>query len=319
MEVSKVQLANGEVLVDLTNDSVTEETLAEGATAHNASGEQIVGTMKAGGGGSSANAVLYTEQTLTDQQKEQARFNIDAVGFVDFEAAAVYPTMATSAGSLQWNGDLSGRTIVEVEGGLQFVHITDEVPVAMDLTAMCSLWMMGQAVIGAPCEPVPVDSNGSYMLMSVGLDAMPAALVISQDNIDIMGSYFPKKGVYFLNMPVDLYSAVYTNSLRFLCYSYSTPTQGSSGGGTVFAYANVSDTTDIHIYKSENFIQSEQFTKVEIQAVYESKCELVVKIVTGQSTIYLKPIVVEIAASYAVLSITFAGASVNFYSAEYNP
>lgn len=50
MEVSKVQLANGEVLVDLTNDSVTPDKLAEGTTAHDASGEKITGTMKAGGG-----------------------------------------------------------------------------------------------------------------------------------------------------------------------------------------------------------------------------------------------------------------------------
>jgi hypothetical protein len=49
MCVSKVQLANGEVLVDLTEDSVTEETLAEGATAHDASGKKIIGTMKSGG------------------------------------------------------------------------------------------------------------------------------------------------------------------------------------------------------------------------------------------------------------------------------
>lgn len=35
-----------EVLMDLTGDTVTPETLAEGVTAHDASGEPIVGTMK---------------------------------------------------------------------------------------------------------------------------------------------------------------------------------------------------------------------------------------------------------------------------------
>lgn len=35
----------GEVLIDLTEDSVTPETLAEGVTAHDASGKIIVGTM----------------------------------------------------------------------------------------------------------------------------------------------------------------------------------------------------------------------------------------------------------------------------------
>ena len=38
----------GKTLVDLSEDTVTPETLAEGATAHNAAGERIAGTMQAG-------------------------------------------------------------------------------------------------------------------------------------------------------------------------------------------------------------------------------------------------------------------------------
>lgn len=52
MAVNKVVYGD-KTLVDLTNDSVTPDTLAEGATAHDASGAQITGTMKSGGGGSS--------------------------------------------------------------------------------------------------------------------------------------------------------------------------------------------------------------------------------------------------------------------------
>lgn len=44
MGVSKVDFA-GNTLVDLTGDSVTPETLLEGATAHNAAGEQIAGAV----------------------------------------------------------------------------------------------------------------------------------------------------------------------------------------------------------------------------------------------------------------------------------
>ena len=49
MGVSKVDFA-GNTLVDLTGDSVTPAPLKKGETAHNAAGEQIVGTMEAGGG-----------------------------------------------------------------------------------------------------------------------------------------------------------------------------------------------------------------------------------------------------------------------------
>lgn len=42
MEVNQVNL-NGEELINLTNDTVSEETLLYGATAHNAAGEKITG------------------------------------------------------------------------------------------------------------------------------------------------------------------------------------------------------------------------------------------------------------------------------------
>lgn len=44
MAVNKVTYG-GETLIDLTGDTVTADTLAEGVTAHDASGAEIVGTM----------------------------------------------------------------------------------------------------------------------------------------------------------------------------------------------------------------------------------------------------------------------------------
>lgn len=44
MRVSKVDYS-GETLIDLTSDTVTEETLLEGATAHSADGESISGAV----------------------------------------------------------------------------------------------------------------------------------------------------------------------------------------------------------------------------------------------------------------------------------
>ncbi len=46
MGVIKVELEN-EVLIDLSGDTVTPETLAEGVTAHDASGNKITGTFQA--------------------------------------------------------------------------------------------------------------------------------------------------------------------------------------------------------------------------------------------------------------------------------
>lgn len=49
MAVNKVDI-NGATVIDLTGDSVTPATLKKGETAHNAAGEQIIGTMEASGG-----------------------------------------------------------------------------------------------------------------------------------------------------------------------------------------------------------------------------------------------------------------------------
>lgn len=65
MAVSKIALANGEVLIDLTADTVTPETLAEGVTAHNAAGEPIIGTMTGGGGDPKELLDAALDNTLT--------------------------------------------------------------------------------------------------------------------------------------------------------------------------------------------------------------------------------------------------------------
>lgn len=49
-----------------------------------------------GGGGGSPNAVLYTEQTLTDEQKKQARHNVDAA-IDDFQITATIQDFPTCA------------------------------------------------------------------------------------------------------------------------------------------------------------------------------------------------------------------------------
>ena len=65
MAVNKVVYGD-KTRVDLTNDSVTPDTLAEGATAHDASGAQITGTMKSGGGASVQSDWNQTDETAAD-------------------------------------------------------------------------------------------------------------------------------------------------------------------------------------------------------------------------------------------------------------
>lgn len=58
MGVNRVDLANGEILINLQNDTVTPETLAKGVTAHNKEGDPIVGTMTSEGGSDGDNIIV---------------------------------------------------------------------------------------------------------------------------------------------------------------------------------------------------------------------------------------------------------------------
>lgn len=65
--INKVVL-DGDVKIDLTEDTVTPQTLMRGVTAHSSSGQNITGTMT---------PVLYGEaQNLTEAEKTQAQQNI---------------------------------------------------------------------------------------------------------------------------------------------------------------------------------------------------------------------------------------------------
>jgi hypothetical protein len=82
MAVNKVVMntESGEkTLIDLTSDTVTPDSLADGVTAHDASGNPIKGKMQSA-------SVLYTPQSLTDEQKAQARLNIGALAESDIAA-----------------------------------------------------------------------------------------------------------------------------------------------------------------------------------------------------------------------------------------
>ena len=67
MGVNVVQIGDT-IELDLTNDSVTPETLAEGVTAHDKSGAIIVGTMKSGGD-EDLNVVLTEQESLIAELK----------------------------------------------------------------------------------------------------------------------------------------------------------------------------------------------------------------------------------------------------------
>lgn len=71
MSVNKVQLANGETIIDISDSTVTPETLAEGVTARDASGQKITGKMVPGGGKTVQTDWNQTDETAPDFLKNK--------------------------------------------------------------------------------------------------------------------------------------------------------------------------------------------------------------------------------------------------------
>lgn len=63
MSINKVEYAD-KVLLDLTEDTVAEDQLLEGATAHDRSGQRIVGTMKQSSGTDTSDATVTAPDIL---------------------------------------------------------------------------------------------------------------------------------------------------------------------------------------------------------------------------------------------------------------
>lgn len=78
MANNKVQLADGSVLIDLTNDTVTADTLKVGYIAHDASGNIITGTMPSGITPTGTKQITITQNgTVTEDVANYASAEID--------------------------------------------------------------------------------------------------------------------------------------------------------------------------------------------------------------------------------------------------
>lgn len=89
MAYNKVLLPDKTVAIDLTEDTVTKETLAVGATAHDKYGERIIGEAHFGEGGSSAN--LQENVIVQSTDVEQQIF--PQAGYSGFAKVTVLPVI----------------------------------------------------------------------------------------------------------------------------------------------------------------------------------------------------------------------------------
>lgn len=95
MAVNKVVYC-GETLIDLTEDTVTAETLTKGITAHDKTGATIVGTFEGGGGGDDPSKLYQRVDYITSAEEGTYPYlltDVCATNTIGAEIIASFPTL----------------------------------------------------------------------------------------------------------------------------------------------------------------------------------------------------------------------------------
>lgn len=153
------------------------------------------------------NSVQYTAQTLTDEQKAQARENIGAIGEKDVvqsdwaqndETAPDYVKnrpggyeITVQSQEITWDGNLNGKTTV-VDDNVQYVLVSDAIFTAEQLIGgSVSIVQEGNV------QSSTISSDIVTQVKDGVLSAAEYLLVISVAGVTLSNMTFPSTGTYF--------------------------------------------------------------------------------------------------------------------------
>lgn len=159
-EIKAILTQSDYSFVDLSEDTVTVETLAEGITAHDANGNQITGTMVAGSGDNeSFNGII--SRTATNPTLPEDLTAIGAQAFTAYTAltSLSIPGSVVSIGDYAFNS-CSGLTTITFEGTPSTISSTAFYSCS-NLRTINVPWSFG-AVAGAPWSASNATINYNY-------------------------------------------------------------------------------------------------------------------------------------------------------------
>lgn len=211
MSVNKVQLSNGEVLVDLTGDSVTPAAMVEGTTAHDAVGDLIRGTMPDRG---TVNASIDGMTTTSYTIPAGKHSGSGKVSLTDDISNAL--------------AEVSGVSGLSVPGHID--RINDEVSDQTDLIAQIKAALNGKAG-GGPQTPSIVIKSGTTTSRTIntGLSDVEQFFMYKES--------VTATGLIHLHYTKSATSRMYASAWTTSNYGTKTITNGTGGvgvnGGTV--------------------------------------------------------------------------------------
>lgn len=121
MATNKV-IYQGNVIMDVTDSTVTPETLNEGVVAYAANGERIVGTGAMGG-------IVDVYELPTEDINEAAIYRLadDFYTYKNGWTKHIFATEKPFDIDIQWDGDMAGHDTFDLGDGSYYVKVSNEV------------------------------------------------------------------------------------------------------------------------------------------------------------------------------------------------
>ena len=280
MAVNKVEYA-GKVLLDLTEDTVTEDQLLEGAAAHDKTGKQIVGAL-----------INLAEDTVAPENLLAGATAHDSSG------QRIVGTMTQSSG----------------------IDTSDATALPEDIVAWKTAYVNGKKVTGNMETLIENDPTVGSESMFVTKDGEDLAIVVSKISLNNASAYVENGGSFRLYgdgslgsyfgdaMPEDVRKGKKFTSKDGVATGTMEVSGGDSGGGQVKTGTTSSPIINTGLSKIDKLIiYADKITSVGVvTAVYSADVGKAKVTFCGDYSVYSKPCGITDRSGFSVSGGTFS-------------